>query len=295
MLLPSDREKYVEKVTKMKEILPSTLCFESIMAWNHACEATYCIREDFFCIRILERNSGENYYYMPLGEYREDRLQRLTDCLWEWEKPEESLLFCDVGEEQLDWFRKLKGYRIQASSNPGYSDYIYSAEDFRKSLDSQKARYNCRYFMRRFQPQTLSLEEAREEEAVELVERTFCVDHDCRDCGFGCLKKTIAAAIQKQGELEAKGVLVRVDGRAAGYAVGAVQNRTLVFLFKKNDRSFRGLDEYLHQCMLELFRDEADVINYTEDMNRVGIRQYKERLAPYRLLPKYKIRVERQR
>lgn len=45
--------------------------------------------------------------------------------------------------------------------------------------------------------------------------------------------------------------------------------------------------------LLKELPDTVKWINYTEDMGMEGLRNYKRRLAPYYLKPKYRVLVER--
>ena len=67
----------------------------------------------------------------------------------------------------------------------------------------------------------------------------------------------------------------------------------LVFMFKKNCRGYRGLDEYLQTELLKELPEHVRYINYTEDMGVEGLRNYKRRLAPYYLKTRYQVSVER--
>ena len=114
----------------MGGIFPSTISVESILAWQDVCAAEYRIEEDYLCIRIYDRIEKKSYLYMPLGMYSGESFQRLIDKLYgESRKDGEELLFRDVREEEIFWYRGLSGYRVRISSNEAYSDYIYRRED----------------------------------------------------------------------------------------------------------------------------------------------------------------------
>ena len=90
-----------------------------------------------------------------------------------------------------------------------------------------------------------------------------------------------------------RGIIVNSDGTDIGYAAGIIQGDTFVFLFKKNCRGYRGLDEYLQTELLKELPEHVRYINYTEDMGVEGLRNYKRRLAPYYLKTRYQVSVER--
>ena len=95
----------------MGGIFPSTISVESILAWQDVCAAEYRIEEDYLCIRIYDRIEKKSYLYMPLGMYSGESFQRLIDKLYgENRKNGEELLFRDVREEEIFWYRGLSGF-----------------------------------------------------------------------------------------------------------------------------------------------------------------------------------------
>lgn len=137
----------------MGGIFPSTISVESILAWQDVCAAEYRIEEDYLCIRIYDRIEKKSYLYMPLGMYSGESFQRLIDKLYgENRKDGEELLFRDVREEEIFWYRGLSGYRVRISSNEAYSDYIYRREELEQAFEKPGERYNKRYFIRNYQP-----------------------------------------------------------------------------------------------------------------------------------------------
>ena len=247
----------------MGGIFPSTISVESILAWQDVCAAEYRIEEDYLCIRIYDRIEKKSYLYMPLGMYSGESFQRLIDKLYgENRKNGEELLFRDVREEEIFWYRGLSGYRVRISSNEAYSDYIYRREELEQAFEKPGERYNKRYFIRNYQPSVRHTEILDVSSCRDIVNRAFCRYHQCPSCTNGCLKDTI-------------------------------QGDTFVFLFKKNCRGYRGLDEYLQTELLKELPEHVRYINYTEDMGVEGLRNYKRRLAPYYLKTRYQVSVER--
>ena len=124
----------------MGGIFPSTISVESILAWQDVCAAEYRIEEDYLCIRIYDRIEKKSYLYMPLGMYSGESFQRLIDKLYgESRKDGEELLFRDVREEEIFWYRGLSGYRVRISSNEAYSDYIYRREELEQAFESRES------------------------------------------------------------------------------------------------------------------------------------------------------------
>ena len=88
-----------------------------------------------------------------------------------------------------------------------------------------------------------------------------------------------------------EGLEVYVEGILAAYVVCVPWKDTLMVLFKKTLRGYRGLDEYLHMEMLDRFQKDMAYINYTEDMGLYGLRRYKEKWGAYQLNHRYRVTV----
>ena len=98
----------------------------------------------------------------------------------------------------------------------------------------------------------------------DIVNRAFCRYHQCPSCTNGCLKDTIANFLEASDPKGTYGIIVSSNGEDIGYAAGIIQGDTFVFLFKKNCRGYRGLDEYLQTELLSylsgihLYRMDTD-------------------------------------
>ena len=169
------------------------------------------------------------------------------------------------------------------------SDYLYHAQDFFLAMKSKEAEYNYRYFIRKYQPVTKSITPNHLDECLSFLEEIWCEKHQCHDCCYGCIKGTIKAVIPYLKELDAQGIVVYSEGKMIAYGIVTCYNRLGFFEFKETRRGFRGVNEYLHRECFERFLQDVQMINYSEDMDVEGLRNYKSRLAPYTLFPKYEL------
>ena len=60
------KQEYEKRMQRMEGILPSTLCFESIIGWGDICKASYQVIEDYVCIKIVDNIRRKSYFYMVL-------------------------------------------------------------------------------------------------------------------------------------------------------------------------------------------------------------------------------------
>ena len=209
----SVKKEYEKRARRMGGIFPSTISVESILAWQDVCAAEYRIEEDYLCIRIYDRIEKKSYLYMPLGMYSGESFQRLIGKLYgESRKDGVELLFRDVREEEIFWYRGLSGYRVRISSNEAYSDYIYRREELEQAFEKPGERYNKRYFIRNYQPSVRHTEILDISSCRDIVNRAFCRYHQCPSCTNGCLKDTIANFLEASDPKGTYGIIVSSNG-----------------------------------------------------------------------------------
>jgi hypothetical protein len=173
------------------------------------------------------------------------------------------------------------------------SEYIYDTEEFLQYLNRQRERYNYEYFLKKYHPVCVEADKNHGKECKELLEKIWCPYHNCEECIYGCQKETIQAAMETVDDDNVKGILIYVEERLAAYVLLSCEKEQLVFHFKKNERGYRGLNEFIHKECVERFAGKLKNINYTEDMGIEGLRTYKEKLCAYKLEDKLEIHIGR--
>lgn len=291
-LTAGQKEAYDRKARELSGILPSTLYFESVYAWSHTCRPFFREIDNYYCILLEDESCMERYYYMPLGTYDQKSFQIVIDKLMAGEcKTPGQLRFRDVGEAQLPFFQKLTGYEVNTEDNRGDADYIFTAKEFRNTLESQEFRYNRNYFLRRQASRCRPIDSADGKNIRTLLKEAYCRYHICSDCSNGCLIRSIDLFLEQQKTMDWEGLEVYAEGILAAYVVCVPWKDTLMVLFKKTLRGYRGLDEYLHMEMLDRFQKDMAYINYTEDTGLYGLRKYKEKWGAYQLNHRYRVTV----
>lgn len=287
--------QYKNYADKMGDFLPSSLYFPSLLAWDFANKNYYQVIGEYFCIVVVDRLKHQIHLFAPVGNYRQDSFGEMMNILFtQYERFTDRLVFSDVTEDKLPFFKGLKGFYIdKLASDRGNADYVYTRDDFLKSLNEPQARYNRNYFIRRNNPAWAPITSESKEDCCILTEESFCKVHSCHDCKYGCEKELIKILLNHYENIGAEGIVVKVENRAAGFGIAGKQGKTMAYLFKKNVRSLRGINEYLHYVMLEQFGRESSLVNYTEDMDIPGLRNFKMRLSPFHLNLRYEITVRR--
>lgn len=296
-LTPECYCQYKCYLEKMDGKLPSSLYFPSLIAWDFTNKNYYEIIQEYFCIAVEHRLHQRIELFEPVGVYHPQTFEAMMNILFEQLKNSmDRLIFCDVTEDKLPFFKGMKGFYIdRLVSERKNADYLYTASAFSKALDKPQARYNRNYFIRKNNPVCVPMGSSLKDECYSFTELNFCRYHQCRDCIYGCEKELIKILLKDYDVIGAQGIGVMTDGHLAGYGIGARQGETLAYLFKKSIRSLRGINEYIHFEILKRFGKGCGLINYTEDLDMDGLRDYKARLAPFILSPRYEVTIRKGR
>ena len=282
---------FIQYYNKMKTPLPSSLHFTSINAWSHTVVTYYKpIGEHLVCFQWDAPE--KRWVLIPfLGVYEQEKINAvMKEVLLLYEQWHIPLVLTDVAEWMRPFYEAIPFFNWEVTCDRDLSDYVYTAEDFCASLNEQKVRYDYRYFIRKYNP---VLEIMRPEYAAEcaaFIHENWCIEHNCEECVYGCAvvtEETAVACVDKTG---ANGIVVRIDGKMIAFCIVNACCGQGVFQFKKTQRGFRGINEYLHKECYDRFLSGVNQINYTEDMGQEGLRKYKCKLAPYTLYPRYEMR-----
>lgn len=97
-----------------------------------------------------------------------------------------------------------------------------------------------------------------------------------------------AEAIALAGELGLEGVVIRVDGSVAAFALGERLNQeTAVSHFEKSNPFMEGLPQLINREFANLLFTDCRVLNREQDLGKAGLRQAKLSYHPVELLKKY--------
>ena len=266
--------------------------FVSMVAWSHSDIVFYRTVRDFL-VCVAWEYTGQRFVLLPFfGKYSQAEINAVFKEAEEvFKELKAPLVMTDIREWMIPWYQKIPGVKWELVNDRDYSDYMYRKEDFLAAADTQKNRYNYRYFIRKFEPETVELTAESEGECLSLLEETWCEVHTCDECDCGCQKQTISNVLSSLDQTGAKGILVSVKGQPVGYSIVEARRGVGIFHFMKIRKGYRGINEYIHrECCERYFRD-CDMINYTEDMGEEGLRLHKSRLAPYTLAPNCELRM----
>lgn len=290
-LTQQDKRLFDRYYEEMNGYWPSSLCFTEMVAWKHSLPIFYKEMNDFMVCAAWSRD-GNRLVLLPfLGHYTQEKVDKtyfeVDKLIADMQLP---LILMDVPEWMLEYYKAIPGVSFEVIYDRGLSDYIYRVEDFGRALQGEKIRYNYNYFVRRNQPVAVPIQPEHLQICLDMIESNWCTTHDCEECVYGCLKTAMENTTPYLEELDAKGILVYVEDKPVAYCVVSSKRGMGTFHFKKTQRGFQGINEFLHRECLERFLQDAEIINYAEDMNHEGLREYKSRLSEHTLAPRYELR-----
>lgn len=193
-----------------------------------------------------------------------------------------------VGEEFLN--RAVDPSEWAAEKDRDQSDYVYRVKDLIELSggDYEKKRNHLNYFQRHYDYEAAELDEALVPEVLEL-QADWCRLKEC-DLKPGLHNEDLAVreALDHFGDLDYRGLVVKVDGRVAAFSLGeALNTDTVVVHAEKADPDVRGLYVAVNQLFLERLWSRYSLVNREQDLGVRGLRQAKESYHPDHLVDKY--------
>lgn len=266
--------------------------FLNLWSWREPIPTYYRFSEDkeFIYILFFQRETGRPISSPCLGYYTKDKLKKVVaDIKSDFDYFGYQLRFCDITPWMLPYYTEA-GIDFTVEDLREIQDYVFTPEEFRAGLDMPDDRYRYRYFKRKYNYETLEIDPSLTNECIEFMENHWCSSKSCEECTYGCLKKVIENVVSRFDILRGYGILVRVDGEAAGLCIVTNRNGLGVYQYKNAINKIKGLNEYLLTESFERYMNDVDMINYTEDMGMESLRYYKQHMAPsYSLLSKYNL------
>ena len=270
----------------------SALSFPCLLAWTDAIPIFYKPAGSLLCCLQYD-GTVRKWTALPfIGRYSQGSVGNAFRVLREdMEALRFPLCVMDVSEWMVPFYQGAGEISWEIQKPREWMDYIYQRADFEKSLNKSDSRYRCRTFLRRCSPETVILTSAHKDECIDCIKAVWCPGRDCAGC-FACPVDAVSNVVGALDNLRTEGLLVRVDGKAAGFCVVLRLNGMGVYLLKHADNRMKGINEYLLRECLTRFLSGAEKINFTEDMGNEGLRAYKSKLAPYTLSPRITLREE---
>jgi uncharacterized protein len=228
----------------------------------------------------------------PVGALDEEKLAAVIDAARpSFERRGWPMRVLYIDEIYLPLMQSLRGYRVQISDNPDFSDYIYDADSLRqltgKALHGQRNQFNR--FLRAhpdYEYRPISADDR--DDALTLV-KTWCEERDL-DCCNLCQSdyRAIEQTFEDYAALNIHGGTIRLGGRLIAFAIGTLLRQdTAVIHFEKAATGYEGLYAAINKLVLDYAFPAVHLVNREEDMGIAGLRKAKASYGPIRMIHKY--------
>jgi uncharacterized protein len=267
----------------------------SIIAWSYrSFQAHYAIEDgNLFIAGQTEEQPENRHLILPLSQETLFTPSKLSDLALKlgfgryWYAPGDYLETLDRAELEAHFI--IKG-------QPEFEDYVYLTEDLihlkgnRFSKKRNLIHQFSREYLRKDRVMVKEILPEYVEECLQFLE-IWCERHDCNEdqkSNLACEKNAVITTLKNMDRLEAKGILVRVDGRVSAFGIGSRLNGTTATLnFEKADTGIKGLYQFLdNECARRLFSGFR-YVNKESDMNIPNLAESKQSYNPILRIKSY--------
>lgn len=286
-----DRQ-HVETILREAGSMSCQHSFPNLWCLKEKYKTQLCIREQVLYIRqSRRRGDGGAAYFAPLGRQAGcGSIRAVERCA---EKEGGGFYLFGITDDLRGWVEPCLSGRYHLEADRDWYEYLYEADCLRSLSGSGLAhrRRDVCAFWRQYsgRAETESIGRGNLEEVMDF-QRRWQRENLHRNQAPGQLEgehRSILNGLEYFEELGLRGVVIRIDGRIAGYGYGAdLGGSTFDIIVQKADYGYRGCNQALLR-ELAACRPEAEYINYEEDIGLAGLRRAKLSYKPERLLPKY--------
>lgn len=265
--------------------------FTSIFMWQSVLKTHYHVFNGIFCCFFEKYNEPPfAAMYCPSSisiEAIEKTLKQLMKLF-----AQKCLLF-KLGyvtkslSEKLD---RISWLNYKVHYDIGYSDYIYDTREFMsfEGPFNRKKRYEWNHFVKHQMTEIEMITVENSYNCIEFIKKVCCSQNKCGDCGYGCERKALEAVLGHFSALKCEGIIVSIEGETVAYAIGEkLSQRMYAYHFLRLQKNYIGLGYFLQTAFGNQFHSKIPYINYGEDLNDDGLRNYKKKRRPFLLAHKY--------
>lgn len=201
-----------------------------------------------------------------------------------------------LGTMSERYMRLLKDHPLtkEISFQEERSDYVYEIAEYLNLEGGKNARKRRDLNKIRSEFDNVRVETVRDfrekkETILEIMDK-WCEGYDCSKCVYGCERKIIARILNSDLIKELYGSIMYIDDRPEMFAIAQVIGNTCYLYFKKSVGRIQGAFYYFEYEFLQPIKD-LKYVNFEEDLGLPGLREYKRRRHPVKMIDKYDIRI----
>lgn len=232
---------------------------------------------------------------LPISPDREFTPEELSDLARRLDIPQ----YWFVPGEYLDHYgRDRIGAIFDIEEQSEYRDYVYRTDDLANLGGNRysKKRNLINQFKREYEDRgRVVVEPVKSDHASECIEflEKWCEEVDCGvdpEDDLACEKQATINMLTNIDRVDARGILIRVDGVVSGFGIGARLTKEMGALhFEKAFTGIKGLYQFLDRsCARELFQG-LTYINKESDMNLPGLAKAKKSYHPVMMVDCFKL------
>jgi len=269
----------------------------SLIAWNDCSSRTsYAVEDGLLLIDNEPLDKPEDRHLIvpfgPAGPLKPAELFKIAQrhaYRSYWFVPEDYVSL--YGRADID-------ARFLVQEQPEFEDYIYLTKDLAELRGNRYAKK--RNLIHQFTREYLDRDRVRVEamgpesqaECLAFLEQ-WCIERECdlpSNWPLACEKKAAEATIRSLRELEAEGLLVRIDGEVTAFGIRTRLNGQIGILnFEKAFARIKGLYQFLdRECARRLFQGYR-YISKESDMNIPELAQSKMSYHPVHRVKSYRL------
>lgn len=272
----------------------------SIIVWSSEILKTYYTIDDDVLIIFNEpkKRPEDRHLILPISlsshitpHYLAD-LARKIDIKKYWFVPEGIIYNCE--------YKELERY-FNIVRQPEFDDYVYLRDDLASIKGNRFARQrnHIHQFHKLYKKgDNIKVEEINSRNSSDCLDflRKWCEQRGCdldNDESLLCEKLATIKALENIEPLEAKGILVRIDGDVCAFGISSHLNSEMAILnFEKAFGNIKGLYQFLDNNCAKLLFSEYKYINKESDMNIPNLARSKKSYNPVFKIKSYSLTIK---
>lgn len=281
----SDRETLLPYYAKLNSRSCDD-CFSNLYLWKHLEPMEYMISDG---VVILKSGTPKFFFRFPMGP--EEKIPEALAAMEKYaEENGQPLKLRLVTREQFEIIDRLCPGRYHYEPTRDFWDYVYDTEKL-TNLSGRKyhgKKNHINKFLREYQDWSYEpISDDNIEECFQMGLKWRALN-DCDELYEKRIEMCVALnSLRLMKELDLKGALLRVDGKAAAYTIGEkVSEDTFVVHIEKALPDVEGAYTVINQQFVEHEMGGIPYVNREDDTGDEGLREAKESYHPVMMIEK---------
>jgi len=124
---------------------------------------------------------------------------------------------------------------------------------------------------------------------MEIIDE-WCKGYDCEKCAYGCERKVIDYLLDTDLTDRLTGAIMYLGDEPEMFAISQIIGDTCFLFFKKSVNRIHGAFYYFEYEFMKML-EGVTYVNFQEDLGLPGLREYKRRRHPVKMIDKYETNV----